>query len=240
MATVIKHKDICIRGQVFPTIRAAAEHHGVTYHAVKWALLKGKLDRVGLGLGRPAIPMRVRIRDMTFDTAADAARHMGLQPNTIRTAIWRGSSDRLGLARPYRGPAKPCTIYGLTWPSRAAACRDLGLSHGFLWHVEHAGGRRSRETLLGRVQAYLARQEFEAALDPADPAARALIAGARQREVARRTAAGERGCDIAAAMKISVGAVARHQKALKAFEKTQADAGQPARAGAEWTRKRAA
>lgn len=166
MGTPVKHTDICIRGQVFPTIRAAAAHHGVTYQAVKWAMLKGKLDRVGLGLGRPAAPMRVRIRDMTFETVEEAARHLSLKPNTIRTAIWRGEGDRLGLPRAFRGPVKPCTIHGITWPSRTAACRALGLSHGFLWHVEHGGGRASRETLLGRVLAFKARQEAEATVSP--------------------------------------------------------------------------
>lgn len=167
MGTPVKHTDICIRGQVFPTIRAAATYHGVTYQAVKWAMLNGKLDRVGLGLGRPATPMRVRIRDMVFETVEEAARHLGLKPNTVRTALWRGDGDRLGLPRRFPGAAKPCTIHGITWPSRTAACRELGLSHGFLWHVEHGGGRKARETLLGRVLAWKARQEaYEAANPP--------------------------------------------------------------------------
>lgn len=164
MGTPVKHTDICIRGQVFPTIRAAATYHGVTYQAVKWAMLNGKLDRVGLGLGRPATPMRVRIRDMVFETVEEAARHLGLKPNTVRTALWRGDGDRLGLPRRFPGAAKPCTIHGITWPSRTAACRELGLSHGFLWHVEHGGGRKARETLLGRVLAYRARHEERAAV----------------------------------------------------------------------------
>lgn len=149
------HRDITIRGQVFPTVRAAAAHFGLSYQAIRWAMLRGKLDLVGTGT-RPAVPMRVRIREMEFGSAAAAAAHFGLSVKTVQTAVWRGTQDRIGLPRPPSARARPVTLHGVRWPSRAAACRALGLSHGFLWHVEHGGGRAARERLLAAVMAWRA------------------------------------------------------------------------------------
>lgn len=102
----ITHTDICVRGQVFATIRAAAQHFGVTYHAVSIARQKGRLDTVGTGT-RGARPMQVRIRDLLFEDADAAGAHFGVTANTIRTAVWRGTQDRIGLPRRFPGGLKP-------------------------------------------------------------------------------------------------------------------------------------
>lgn len=169
MGTPLRHRDIVIRGQVFPTIRAAAEHFGLTYQAVKWALVHGRLDRVGTG-SRPKEPMQIRVRGMVFRDARAAAAHFGITPKAVLAAVQHGRQDRLGLPPRRDAAARPFSAFGCTWPSRSAACRDLGLSVGFLWHLENVGGRAARETFLRAIMAYKARGRTGRRLTAVPPA----------------------------------------------------------------------
>lgn len=165
MGTPVRHTDISVRGHVFPTLRAAADHFGVQYQTALKAMQAGTLDTLGQGW-RPVVPMKVRVRNLVFQTAKDAARHFGVRPEAIYEAIREGRIDRLGLERHFHGIApREVEAFGCRWPSRARACRELGLHHAFFWHFDRNPTRARREILLRAVMAWRARAEARAAAD---------------------------------------------------------------------------
>lgn len=121
-----KHRDIEVRGTVYPTVQACAAALGVSQEAVYWAIRDGNLPRLGLGcVGRELIP--IRIRGQRFASAAEAAAHFGVKKSAIYQAIAKNRLDRVG-QRTGRTPknARGITICGHSWPSMAALSRELG------------------------------------------------------------------------------------------------------------------
>ncbi len=87
-------QPIRVRGQVFPSQRAAAQAFGVSDQTVSKAVEDGRLE--GLGLGRR---VTVTIDGRTFTSGAAAAAHHGV----TYTTIWKwGRSGRAVIARPHR------------------------------------------------------------------------------------------------------------------------------------------
>jgi len=73
-----------IRGQRFPTVRAAAEAMNVTEEAVYSALARGRMDMVGLGTTKKR---PVTIEGVHFPTMAAAARALGYSSSHFKRII---------------------------------------------------------------------------------------------------------------------------------------------------------
>jgi hypothetical protein len=73
-----------IRGQRFPTVRAAAEAMNVTEEAVYSALARGRMDMVGLGTTKKR---PVTIEGVHFPTMAAAARALGFSSSHFKRII---------------------------------------------------------------------------------------------------------------------------------------------------------
>lgn len=150
-----KYRDIEIRGTVFPTLAAAAQHFGVQSQTVYKAMLAGRLDTLGSHY-TGVEPCPVRIRDKTFTSAKEAALAFGVNTNSIRTALHRGKIDRVGLPpQNARNGAKPFALAGHTWPSRRAAEQDLGLGEGFITHAIRHNRRSSWENIVRAGMAWV-------------------------------------------------------------------------------------
>lgn len=184
-----RDRSVTIRGQVFASVRAAAEHFGVQPQTVRLARRTGRLDTIGFGRGW-RLPMPVRIREMLFPDTAAAAAHFGVKPAVIRDAIRRGRIDRVGLARVHEGPgAKPVIIAGMRFASQSAASRALGLCPNFISHMRRKGVAASRETFLGAVARLRAR------IEAAEAARRAALEEAElKQQAAGQPARAGAGC----------------------------------------------
>jgi len=152
------HRDIPIRGVVYPTVQAAAAALGVSERAVLWAIRNGTLHRCGTGASHPE-PMPVRIRGEVFENAHAAAARFGVAPHTVWRAIQDGREDRIGLQQAYNNAkSQPVTLGGQTFPSKSAASRAMGRAPGYVAHVLKRGGPRAREALIGAAMALAARE----------------------------------------------------------------------------------
>ena len=133
------HRNITIRGRVYPTAQAAARALGVQDQTIHRAARLGVLDRVGVGKGRRE-PMPVRVRGVVYENAAAAAEATGLTKNAIYNAISKGRADRVGL--PPQGlssSARPFVIGPMTFPSQTAAEQALGFSRGYISRARRMG-----------------------------------------------------------------------------------------------------
>ncbi|MCA0851405.1 hypothetical protein [Salipiger thiooxidans] len=157
------YTNIEIRGKVYADLASAARANGVTSDAVRLAMRRGSLHRVGTGrVGREPMPVRIHGKD--FPDAHAAAAHFGVTAQTIWSAINAGDPDRIGRpAAPRQAQEKPVTLHGVTFRSRAEASRALGFKN-----VEYISRALKRDTPEGRerirlaVMKYLARRESEA------------------------------------------------------------------------------
>lgn len=77
-----------IRGQVFDTVKAAAEHFGVRPYAVYKALDRGTIETLGLGRKKP-----ITLCGRTFESQCELARYLGLN---ARTTHWRIKDSKYG------------------------------------------------------------------------------------------------------------------------------------------------
>ena len=148
------YRDIDIRGQVFATARAAAEHFGISADAVRIAARRGTLHRVGTGdVG--AEPCPVRIRGTIYASAKEAGAAYGLTPAAIHRALAEGRIDRVGLAerkgRPHR--SREIVIGGVRYASMRAADRALGFGPGYVAHSLKNGRKCAAERILGAAMA---------------------------------------------------------------------------------------
>lgn len=159
MMAALVHRDIEIRGTVYPDAKAAAAALGLHPTHVRAALREGRADR--LGLGRQAMP--VRVRGKVFADAGAAAAHFGVSRSAILSAIGRGTEDRyLGPPRGGGGGARAVSIGGLDFPSISAAARALGVSRPMLARALAGRSEMSRQRVLGAAMAYRARTERRA------------------------------------------------------------------------------
>ena len=85
---------VSIRGQEFPSARAAADHFGVAISTVRWALAAGRIDHVGLGRGsRPresrAAPKArpITIGGIRFASLQAASAALGFNPKYLAKAL---------------------------------------------------------------------------------------------------------------------------------------------------------
>lgn len=156
------HRDIEIRGVVYPTAQAAARALGVQAQTVRKAAQRGTLDSVGLGLSHPR-PMPVRIRGRVYPSARAAAAALGVSQGAIRQALARGDPDSVGRRRYNGARARPVAIGGLQFASMAEASRALGFSQSYVSKVLRGRSPVSRQRLLGAaMQLALARERVAA------------------------------------------------------------------------------
>lgn len=151
-----RHRDIEIRGTVYPDADAAAAALGVHPATVRVAVRRGTLHRVGLGLHGPE-PMPVRVRGRVFADAGAAAAHFGVTRQGIYGVIGRGCEERY--LRPYRrggAGAVPVAIGVLRFASVSAAARALGVSRGCIRRAVAGGSARCRERVLAAAMAHAA------------------------------------------------------------------------------------
>lgn len=73
-----------IRGQKFPTVRAAAAAMNVTEEAIYSALARGRMDMVGLGTTKKR---PVTIEGVHFPTMAAAAKALGFSASHFKRII---------------------------------------------------------------------------------------------------------------------------------------------------------
>lgn len=159
-----KYQDIEIRGVVYPDANAAAAAHGVTPDAVRIAVRRGTLHRVGTGAAGVE-PMRVRVGGIVFDCAASAAAHFGVTTHAIYQAITRGRTEEFGRPpRNARNRSKPIQIGTLSFPSMCDADRALGFAPGYISQVNRRGYKRGRERILAAALQYVTRGKHQEAV----------------------------------------------------------------------------
>jgi hypothetical protein len=142
----VVHRDIEIRGTVYPDVRSAAEAVGVGCNAILKAMAEGRLSKVGLRqTQRPEMP--IQIRGKVYKNAKTAARAMGVTPGAVYSSLYRGDLHRLGLPRRGGAKSKPFRLGGYEWPSMRAASMDLG------FHPEYVSRSflKNRETAKARI-----------------------------------------------------------------------------------------
>lgn len=143
------HRNLSIRGVVYPDADAAAEALGVTATQVRAHARAGTLDRCGAG-GRGVAPMPVRVRGVDYPSPAAAAHAFGIGVDAVYRRIEAGRADDIGLPNA-RGQhcAQPVEIGPLSFPSKSAAARALGLSPNYV----HSAYARKSPKMLERVVA---------------------------------------------------------------------------------------
>ena len=77
-----------IRGQLYPSLTAAARALGVHLSTVHQALERGTQDQIGQCRGRPGSPCYINGR--RWPSQAAAARALGVRPATISRALAEG------------------------------------------------------------------------------------------------------------------------------------------------------
>ena len=150
------YRDIEIRGVRYPSASAAGKALGVTADAVRIAVRRGTLHRVGTGrVG--AEPLPVCIRGKTFPDARAAAAHFGVCVSAVHSALAAGVPDRVGRKVPPPQPrAKPVTLFGVDFPSHAEASRALGFRDDYLARALKRNTRSGQQRIMAAVMKYVA------------------------------------------------------------------------------------
>ena len=113
---IVKHRNLNVRGTVYPDTASAAKGEGVSQEAVYYAIRNGSLDRLGMGTRGPQ-PYPVRIGARTYPSVKAASRALGISVPAIYSAIHDGDPDRL--VRPKRYNPRPVSaVFG--WPVHLA------------------------------------------------------------------------------------------------------------------------
>lgn len=142
-----KHRDIAIRGTVYPTVMNAAVALGVQEQTVLKAIQAGRLDGVGLGQSHP-VARPVKVRGKVYETCAAAAKDLRLSRNAIWNAIEAGREDRVGLpGKPHR-TVKPVRIGPHQFSSMVEASRALGFKSDYVSHALRHRRASSMERLM--------------------------------------------------------------------------------------------
>lgn len=96
---------VFIRGKTYPDVKAAAADLGVATATVYCGIIRGNVDRIGLGVdydarnhrgGRP--PKPVTIGGQRFASMADLARAIGRDPRNVRASLRRGAESQRRIA----------------------------------------------------------------------------------------------------------------------------------------------
>lgn len=89
-----------IRGQVFPTAKAAAAHFKVNISTVYHAIADGRADTIGLGRGnypkdrrKSASAREIKIGGKTYPSMAAASKALGFHPQYIRHVMRVGKDQ---------------------------------------------------------------------------------------------------------------------------------------------------
>lgn len=89
---------VTIRGVTHPTVKAAADRHGVTPDAIYQALRRGTQDRVGLKAVRPtgrSCSRPVKLGPFLWESRRAAAKALGMKENTLSKRLVAGRLDPL-------------------------------------------------------------------------------------------------------------------------------------------------
>lgn len=153
-----KHRNLEIRGVVYPTARAAAEAHGVTHSAILAAIRNGTLHRVGTG--RTGVePMPIRIRGEVFENAHLAAQRFGVRATAIYQAISQNRLDRIGLPLTFNGcGSKPFSVGNLNFASMAQASVALGFGRDYISQATRRKSKHAAARILAAAMKYEAQQ----------------------------------------------------------------------------------
>lgn len=164
--------QVTIRGEVFETVRDAANAFGVTMRYIRRAVMDGQQDRIGLRragqkdkwrVTPPAYtPMPIRIRGVIYKDAKEAAAALGVTRDAIYWALRCGDPDKIGLPRTYRsGPGsnaaaaasvrKPVQVAGVWFASRRELAKTVGMDASSVGYALKAGPR-ARANLEKRVR----------------------------------------------------------------------------------------
>ena len=117
---------VSIRGKTYPDVKAAAADLGVATATVYCGIIRGNVDRIGLGVdyearnhggGRP--PKPVTIGGQRFASMADLARAIGRDPRNVRASLRRGAESQRRIA---------LAVMRLTAKRENAALRERGKS----------------------------------------------------------------------------------------------------------------
>lgn len=127
-------RDICIRGVVYPTVKAAADALGVRPDTILAARQRGRLDVVGLG--SRALP--VVIRGVRYGDCSEAARALGVTPKAVANARRAGTLDRVGLGVRGKVPMR-VRIAGRVFESAHDAAAHYGVTPFAVWQAIHQG-----------------------------------------------------------------------------------------------------
>lgn len=95
---------VLIRGKLYPSVAAAAKSLRVAKSTIYVAMMRGSLDRVGLGIdyrkrkwgGGRRRP--VTIAGKTFATIVELADAIGRNPKSVRTSLLAGERARARIA----------------------------------------------------------------------------------------------------------------------------------------------
>lgn len=89
-----KHRNIVIRGVIYPDAKTAAEAFGLNSDTVRLMVRTGRADRIGTG--QPGhTPAPVTIRGVTYASAKAAAAALGCPVGTIMAARCKGTLDKV-------------------------------------------------------------------------------------------------------------------------------------------------
>lgn len=154
------HRDLVIRGVIYPDADAAAAAMGVSAMTIRSHARAGTLDRCGLGLtgGNPGNPVKVRGR--VFASGVEAARHFGVNPNSVWRRLNEGRPEEIGLPNQrgiYR--AKSVVFGPLRFRSMAEASRALGFSRSYVSCALRSGSPRMRERIVAAAMELAGRKE---------------------------------------------------------------------------------
>ena len=150
---------VTIRGVTYPSTTEAAQALDVTRTTVKLAMLRGRLDSVGL---RGSTPMPVRIRGKVYKSAKAAAKALKVSKANVYAMVTVGREDLIGIGTGKRAdgshsgglPKKPITIAGVPFASLHEASLLLGLRPAHVGHVMRHGGDRARKRIEKLAEEY--------------------------------------------------------------------------------------
>jgi len=80
--------QVDVRGEIYPSVKAAAETQGVTINAVYSALNRGNIDKLGLGKARKK---PIDVYGVLFPSMTAAALALNFKRGYLSTVLRRGS-----------------------------------------------------------------------------------------------------------------------------------------------------
>lgn len=151
-----------VRGVVYESVGACANHFGVKPDTVLKAIAKGREDYIGLLAMSRHRRSCIRVRGMEFETLKACAAHFGVTPNTVSQMVASGRADYIGLGkRRSEHPSKqskPFVLAGVSYPSGSEASRALGMHRSFVNRVLRTRGEAAGMAYLSALAAHKLRK----------------------------------------------------------------------------------